>query len=1427
MAIWHPGIFWVDTDGCEVQGEDGPELMNWPSLMVNPTGVYPSLTTTGQLDAGCYWYDPNLPAPCWAPNFMQCLSCCCVPQKCGIPDEVVMTLSGFGGTLTSIDATSDYGYGPSAIVNCSQFYQKNGGGKDADYYCFVQPPHTVKPIWHTSAGCCDRYVDNYFWWPRDSFRGAESTGSDLCVLDRSICAFFPSLCSGTAQPTSYNGKTPPRWIPTCVSCCDWGWFFWGDPDTKSNKQSIVDAADCSGWGTSGDDWYLFYEEFKFTDTSGVFHDSLMFRLRDPIWKAIERDTHLWPPGYCGFTSRNLIPLDYAFWNEWHIDTQGWPRSPFYENCWGGFWTPSFWDSFPDPRNSGSYTNWCTNTAPNFQPNSTTPVSWAYYRPNVVLISQPSRANCHFCWSTYTNLLNGSTDGHCNGTCNVNMQDLNRAVTLRSALYLQPPQFQISLNRSRVKPPNELKLLDAELLYNADAPVIPWAFEIDYPCQPLVFGRCNLNPGLVQPRLKAFYRGVAGYGAKIDFAIRIYCGPTSLQPGYGPIFNGGWWYVDDVWIGEADAEHPNPKGLGYEVGDRFYFNYYEDPLRGGETYWPTETGIALQECRVKSVSDVGEILAVELVLHVPRLADGQVPQYPEEGGDDGEFSGEVLESNEVTTTLELKLRGQPDPPPDEEPPPAENFSFAPVDNPIEKVENEPVPPQLVAPDEAAVYWSDDTEIFLAPKLRIITENDYVQITGATVTMTGLKPGDFLHLGPFFLLANITGSWDDASGVFTFDGTGTKDQYEEALQSLRYSFNGADPTIDNTRTTASFTWKVTAKDFSNDGPGPIILNLGCGLFFRNYRPPLYARVLNHRLSVAVPGNGYVEGDVLRWDPIGMPPNGQVLTGNKWYPYFSTNASVRKFARATVVEVDSRGGIVDWHMCGAENQLWFGSHAYNPNDAGVGFWPPSFESEWYADVYDYACQGEINTGDYYDIAYANKCDYFYVGYIPIRYSWSGIGHVMEKSFQGNCEHAYAEMFFSVEQISVKTDIAVANPIQKWGTPAKLTLIDAETEMVYPPPGFSTSSTADSCPITPVFYHNFEEAPGASAHVDAYNDESCIRFYKRHPIPVKQGMVTLPEHIRIDDPGSGYVRDDGTFPELSTLNGTIKLVNVCDDMRAFLAGKYGFPGYCHFRVSDFTADGGIRELEILWPGYWYFAHHHDYVWLHTAGSNWYFEMAWPTRSDDPYTEDPSPDCRVELSYQNPCCHATRDNWGVLHHFDGFPEPYPSSMYRYVTERTVTDPEAPPWENNAETYQVEYSWYQCGFGTGGAFARTSQSITGNPGFELAGDSRKRWSTNYCPDIGGTWKMLLVHPCAACARDQGLPGGQTCFNPCGAGNTTYSTNWDSPTMTGVGFWGLGSGGAYDWYGTGQAWISQLAGELNCTVVRVEEQVPPMGVPGDI
>lgn len=1613
MAIWHPSLTYY---------EDTCTGMWWAGLLVNPTGLYPSLSTPGQLDGGCYWYDPKLVTPCWASAFYQCRSCCCKPQRCGIPDEVSLTISGFTGTLTSIDYSSDYGYSPSVIQDCSQFYQKNCDTTRYGYFhdCYVLPAHTAIPCWHTSGNCCGRETDTFFWWPRDSFRGTEeSTGGDLCNRTRAICFRWPNLCSSTGHsgPT-YVGIDPPRWIPTCESCCGWGWFFWGDEENKQDKQTVIGAADCPYAQTGGYNyrqWYNLYWEFKYETEDGEEIDTTRWGIQDPIL-VHGFSTYLWPPGWRGLSSRNLLPLAGAFWNSWHLDFLGHSRSPYYEACVGGYWPRQWFSSFPDPRDGWS--DWCDNITQTWYQNP----YWLYKRPQIVLISQPSAANCHYCWSGVTNLLNYSSDGHCNGTCNVNMADFNNTLIARSAVYLRPPNFNLRL-LGRNRP---FGSLDTHFLYMVNNPDTPWSYKIDYPCHPKVFSPacgcmvCDISPGIAQPRLAPFYSDLTGYGAKIGFDMRIYCAPTYTPRDFeaGKIWNGGWWYIDDVWIEQPTDDEPNPGGVGYQVGDRFYFDYYESPRRGGELYWPTERErIFFQEARVAEVGPVGQIKKIELVQHVPRWGQANLDEYPEDvdtdepmfapGGGQGansntvtkilgfgaavnqppsapqNFSGDAApnaitlsweapssdggsaitsylvsytnSSTGVTTTIGVGSRtdytlynmtpgiaysvsvaarnavgngdytatvsvtpldSETDPPgsptnlvatpisfgaarlewdaPDEDggtpvtgyrividplfpqsgsgleesrellttdthidlsgfetwyisyratvyalndagaSDASESVSFYPWTSPFtsgEKQEKDlPVLEEILpvitlnASNHAPVYGAGSAYAIVDPDIEIIG-SDYLQVTGAQITIdeTNRRSGDELFMSEGWTAGTrkVQAQYDASTGTLNLFQVATREEYELALQAVHYRYNGQDPTDDGTRSNITIRVVAQAIDLSarTADLSPIILNLGCGRFFRQFRPPLYGRILNHRYAVAVPGTNYYEGDVIQWDAEMNPPSGTINAGYKFNPYWNVTTTPRRYARATVAEVDSRGGVVDWYMCGAVNQFTHPvTGAYNPSEnAPGGFWP-SVTFDWYPSEYDfYYCSDGINRqGDYYDIAYANRCDYCYTGYLPLRYSWSGIGHVLSKNFNGHCDHTWAQFNYRIEQISVKTDIDVAEPIQPWGRKAKLRLIDVNEDQDF-----------YGCNITPVAWINGEEAPGWGANVYGVMDDGCLRFYKRHKIPVKQGSITDARFIQIVDSGSGYVYDNGANPAMTTYNGAITLVNVNDDLRNYLAAIYGFEARAHFRVSSFTADGGINGIELIpgYPGYFYFVQQDSSeVWFETISTDWYFEMAWPSDARDPIHEDPSPDCRVELSYQFPCCHATRDNWGYLSHYDGFPEPWQTSMGNYERIISVFNPDLDAmWYGENDYVNVKYQWSECAYGPGGWPYGTKPSITGEPGTGIAGDQTKRWSTGTCPNLHNkVYRMILVHPCAACAWEQGLPGGQGCISSCGYHQTTYS-----PTMMEPAFVGGGAGPQWSG-GSGQAWITGFGGsQLQIRINPLYGSPPAAGEEGDI
>lgn len=1520
MAIWHPSLTFYQDEYCTG--------LWWGGLLKNPTGLYPSLTTPGQLDAGCYWYDPKLLPPCWAPAFYQCRNCCCKPMKCGIPNEVTMIVSGFSGTATSIDHSSDYGYSPSKILDCGMFWQKNCDVTVYPFYdCWRLPPHSAWGCWHmTDSACCNRDNDTFFWWPRDSFRGTQdSTGADLCNRTRSICYKWPNLCTSTGHSgPSYGGITPPRWIMTCEPCCGWEWFYWENPDPTNNnvgtdKRTVIGAADCPWNRTNGYNynlWYWLYQEFKYETPDGEEIDTIRWQYRDPYYPG----TYMWPPGWRGLSSRNLIPYGGAFWNSWHIDHQNHSRSPFYENCAGGYWNKYFFNSFPNEPRDGGYENWCDNLSESWPAN----VNWIYRRPPIVLVSQPSLENCHYCWSGVTNLLNYSTDGHCNGACHVNLSDLNNTLVAQSSLHIRPPNFNVRLT-GRNRPYDSI---DTQLLYMVDNMFGAWSYSIDYPCYPKKFSFacmcyvCDTTPGLAAPRLKPMYLNTTGYGAKFGFDMRIYCMPMTPTGEPGMLWNGGWWYIDNVWI-ERDSAGRLEGGAGYVVGDRFHFDYYEAPRRGGEMYWPAENGTRLQEMRVVSVNAYGGITAVEMVQHVQRWGAGDFDEYPEDWSDFDDvpvFSpglGSGVPSNTATKTISFG-------PAQATPPGApQNLSVTPQltgaliewDAPAsnggsaitsyviyvkDSLGNEPIRGATASPftltglsagstyritvaarnlmgigdrtGEAVLIVPRSSEMKMKPTLPvtalstepadrptlastssispvvtlvtstwqptyyagnafvsvdpdILVEGDeYVQITSATITISGTQSaGDVLELSEGWRAGNrrVLGEYDNGAQRFTLYGPATREEYEMALQAMVYRFDGQDPTLGGTRTSIEVTFQVSAVDMASRSTAlsPVILNLGCGRFFRQFRPPLYARSLSHRYSVAVPGTNYLEGDVLKWEAEMNPPTGTIATGYKYNPYWDTTTTPRRYAYATVVEVDDNGGVVDWAMCGATNQ-WVHPElgAYNPSEDGTGFWPDQ-EFDWSPSSYEFYCRGLNEQGDYWDIAYANRCDYCYEGYIPLRYSWSGIAHVLSKNHNGYCDHTWAKFNYRIEQISVKTDINVIDPPSPDGRKAKLRLVDVDDRQQF-----------RGCEITPVRWINGEEAPGPSIFTLEGTDlqSGYKTYYRAHDIPVKQGSITENYHIQIVDPGSGYQG----IP-LNTWNGTIQLVNVNDDMRAWMLEFFGFYAYAHFQVTQYTSDGGIAAIEVLpdYPGYWYFVQQDaGEVWFNTVSTDWYFEMAWPSTANKPIYDDPSPDCRAELSAEIPCCHATRDNWGFLTHYDGFPEPFQTSMYGYQRTIRIFNPETDAmWWGTEDYVDAIYRWWACGFGSGGAPYGNKPSITGSPGYAMAGDIDRRWTVGDCPTINRTYRMVYVHPCAACAWEQGLPGGQGCLSPGGEFQNTYSpSHMDAAFAAGVN--GIaGSGPSWNG-GNGQAWITALGGApLNVQIIAGwgTDYPPPAGDEGDI
>lgn len=1170
--LWHPTKWWTQ----EIEGN----VYEWPGQGTPP----------GLLDSGLYDVDPILGPN---PTYFQCLSCCCTPAKCAMPQEILMTISGFSGTLSSVDRPAAYGYGPSNVCNeCAILWS----GSESYWYGY------------TPECCKCRAREDFFWWPRNIV-GANADGGDMCERTRDICNLFPSLCTGVAQPTRYYGRIAARFINPCpTECTD---FVWSDysiipfnPDAAT--YSLVELTDCA----------------HAPGADGTARQDYNCITQSRIGVVKNNDSYLPPPGFRGPNAINLLPLcDNKFWNDptyYRFCVSGgfWCQAEHYNNkCYSvcgynfnGGWYLDDNDFFYRLTKSivvndgWRSSTWCEESPTRCKgPVPVGDVNWKYFRPKYVLISQPSFANCAGCpsygfgyGSSFSNYGQGTDwydpydDGNCIGKTDVAMEDFNQTFMMRAVVTEAPPMLHPTLMRTgaRDKPDGEDKLRDAELLYQVtryeqaddDCGCVTYDrgyWSVDYPCEPKFFEPqfckcfiCDRSPGMVAPKLKAFYTGEIGSGAEINFILKHFC-PSIALAGFGPYFNGAWWYIDSVSVPE-DA-----RGAEYKVGEKFVFAYYEDPARGGEAsvsakFIPFGPFIHLQEAVVTAINEEGGITQIELV------------RAPDEPFDNCTYTYEVVGNSVISY----------------------------------------------------------------PKV-----------------------------------------------------------------------------------------------------------------------PLYGRYLTHRYAVGLPGNGYVEGDKFRFDIVASPPENLIETGGRFYPYLKTAAKAAQRAIATVLEVDSRGGVVDWYMCGTRNTT-----------PGWGNYRPEAERN---------CNDYLQTGKYYDLKYENRCEYNYVGFIPVRYAWSGF---KDHQFHDRtyCEHAWAEFSFSVDQISVKNEISVVPP-PGWATNGKNPVLRIKTIGAMELYGEK---------IEPIYYQNYEIAVGPSDASYPYTSP----LYKNHKIPVEQGSVIA---IEVVEPGAGYVKkienEDGTYTwrplELATYftadyppckAGCVPAMfirGVTDDIRKYMNTEYGWPTFCHFKaeiITDVPEDhpnfGGIRRVEIVQKGLWYFKHTYDHVWLARAGSNWYFELAEPANEGQP----PSRGLDRSEYFSYDCWHASRDNWGEMHHYDGFYEPYDSGYHR---QPIYTD-------------QLIGYGYGCEVITDQSESRfewpvNRPSITGNPGRAAAGDYRNRWSLNFCPhdlfDKG--FRMILVHPCAACAKELSIPGSQTCWNMAGFGDTTHAMYAD------------------DWRGTGTAFVTKLAGSL--------------------
>ena len=502
--------------------------------------------------------------------------------------------------------------------------------------------------------------------------------------------------------------------------------------------------------------------------------------------------------------------------------------------------------------------------------------------------------------------------------------------------------------------------------------------------------------------------------------------------------------------------------------------------------------------------------------------------------------------------------------------------------------------------------------------------------------------------------------------------------------------------------------------------------------------YARLLPHRYSVARPGTGYVEGDTIVWECAANEPQGfgrpdhesigDVVRDGVFFfgcTVGKNEDGTENKARATITEVDCRGGIVDWHMCGAINTF-----------PAVPSPRPLPE-----------CGENNECGIYNDWQYANQCVYHYSGYIPARYSYNAtwtdtpchpccpVGPFPRRyrnKHSRACGPAYCRFGLTIYQVSVKNRVIIEPPYPGGSlAAAKIVQVDPiprGERRLYPRVPTANSSGARTM--------------GGNYASPEYTIGTAFGF----PDSLPQGPVHLTEGIEITNPGSGYARqrDDGTV-ETKTPNFYVLAVGdrtYGEDIELDIRerGKRGKNKcYGHCLVDEDPASdtfGQITEIVIEAQGNYYIAHEHDHVWLANAWTDFepYLDYApAPLPQSDGSIYDPPED--FEFFSEDQCGgpiiapwrkrrHSRRRSWGYAVHKDGYSEaPFSTSNYNFFNhneqyDRRLTRQQYPTVPLTAS-----------GYPEGTVFATPENAL---------GDYEHLWCKDFCPKalLERTYEMV-------------------------------------------------------------------------------------------
>src|SRR5205814_1212352 len=95
---------------------------------------------------------------------------------------------------------------------------------------------------------------------------------------------------------------------------------------------------------------------------------------------------------------------------------------------------------------------------------------------------------------------------------------------------------------------------------------------------------------------------------------------------------------------------------------------------------------------------------------------------------------------------------------------------------------------------------------------LSDPDDTQMASASVSISNFVAGDILS---FADTANITGSYNSATGILTLTGVDSNANYQAALRSIKFSSTSDDPTANNTKPSRTISWQVT--DANSDAAG----------------------------------------------------------------------------------------------------------------------------------------------------------------------------------------------------------------------------------------------------------------------------------------------------------------------------------------------------------------------------------------------------------------------------------------------------------------------------------------------------------------------------------------------------------------------------------------------------------------------------------